>query len=133
MTQPIPDFSDSERQLVVQSLLERYGRIVPLQAVEAEIQLDPESDDLTISPVIYWEERGAHFVVFKLGEGRFRAQFFYSEPQQYGTGRDLFDNLGDCIVTLLQVQSDHERQMKGIRSGMTSLDIQDDYDGPLIV
>jgi len=36
------------------------------------------------------------------------------------------------VVTLLQVQSDHERQMKGVRSGMTASDF-DDYDGPLVI
>jgi hypothetical protein len=38
------------------------------------------------------------------------------------------------VITLLQVQSDHERQMQGIRSGMTNLDIKgDSYDGPLVI
>ena len=57
-----------------------------------------------------------------------------SSSTQYGTGKESFDNLGDCVVTLLQVQADHEQQMKGIRSGMTRLDIADDgYDGPLVI
>ncbi|MFA5529780.1 MAG: hypothetical protein WDA11_03840 [Thiohalomonadaceae bacterium] len=129
----IADFSPTERQLVAQALFERYGRQVTLEDAEAELELEPDSDELTLCPAIYWEERGAHFVVFKTGNSRFRAQFFYSEAQQFGTGKEEFDNLGDCIVTLLQVQSDHERQMKGIRSGMTALDFEDDYNGPLIV
>lgn len=129
----IADFSSAERQLVTQTLLERYGRIVALQEAEAELQLEADSDELTLCPAIYWEERGAHFVLFKVGDARFRAQFFYSEAHQFGTGKEEFDNLGDCVVTLLQVQSDHERQMKGIRSGMTALDFDDDYNGPLIV
>jgi len=129
----VSDFTDSEQQLVTRTLSERYGKEVPIEIGEAEIALDPESDDLTLCPIIYWEERGAHFVVFKIGEGRFTAQFFYSEATQYGTGKEMFDNLGDCVVTVLQVQSDHERMMKGIRSGMTSMEIKDDYDGPLIV
>lgn len=133
MSNTIPDFTESERQLISQTLLERYGRPVAVEAADAEIQIDPDGDDLTLCPVVYWEERGANFVVFKLGEGRFRAQFFYSEAQQFGTGKEFYDNLGDCLITLLQVQSDHERQMKGIRSGMTALDIKDDYDGPLVI
>ena len=68
---------------------------------------------------------------------RFKAQFFYSEATQYGTGKDSFDNLGDCVITLLQVQADHEQQMQGIRSGMTRLDIKEDsgdgYTGPLVI
>jgi hypothetical protein len=135
MADKIPDFTDAETKLVNQTLFERYGRMVPLQVADAEIQLNSESEELTTCPVLYWEERGAHFVVFKMGTNRFRAQFFYNEASQYGTGKESFDSLGDCVITLLQVQSDHERQMKGIRSGMTSLDLKnkDDYDGPLVV
>ena len=134
MPDNIPDFSDSELKLISQTLAERYGRMVALQTGDAEIQLQPDSDALGTCPIVYWEERGAHFVVFKLGDSRFKAQFFYSEATQYGTGKDNFDNLGDCLVTLLQVQADHEQQMKGIRSGMTRLDIEgDNYDGPLVI
>ncbi|MBK6676669.1 MAG: hypothetical protein IPG52_07515 [Rhodocyclaceae bacterium] len=134
MPETIADFSDSELKLLNQTLIERYGRMVPLQTADAEIQLRAESDALDTCPVVYWKERGAHFVVFKLGDTRFKAQFFYNEATQYGTGKESFDNLGDCVVTLLQVQADHEQQMQGIRSGMTRLDIADDgYDGPLVI
>lgn len=137
MTHIPQDFTDVELKLVNQTLLERYGRMVALQTADAEIQLSPESEDLTVCPVIYWEERGAHFVVFKLGASLFKAQFFYNETTQYGTGKEGFDNLGDCVITLLQVQADHEQQMKGIRSGMTRLDIKEDsgdgYTGPLVI
>ncbi len=129
----IADFSSTERQLVAQTLLERYGRSVPLEEADAELELQADSGELTLCPTMYWEERSAHFVIFKTGDSRFRAQFFYSEAQQFGTGKEEFDNIGDCVVTLLQVQSDHERQMKGIRSGMTALDFDEDYHGPLIV
>ena len=129
----IADFSSTERQLVAQTLRERYGRSVPLEEADAELELQPDSGELSLCPAMYWEERSAHFVIFKTGDSRFRAQFFYSEAQQFGTGKEEFDNIGDCVVTLLQVQSDHERQMKGIRSGMTALDFDEDYHGPLIV
>jgi hypothetical protein len=137
MLDMIPDFTDSELKLVTQTLLERYSRMVPLQTADAEVQLEPDSDALTNCPVIYWEERGAHFVAFKLGPSLFKGQFFYNETTQYGTGKESFDNLGDCVITLLQVQADHEQQMQGIRSGMTSLDFKEDrgdgYTGPLVI
>ncbi|MBU1235693.1 MAG: hypothetical protein KJ634_09115 [Gammaproteobacteria bacterium] len=137
MTDTIPDFTDVELKLVNQTLLERYGRMVALQTADAEVQLNPESEDLTNCPVIYWEERGAHFVAFKLGPSLFKAQFFYNETTQFGTGKESFDNLGDCVITLLQVQADHEQQMQGVRSGMTSLDFKEDtgdgYTGPLVI
>lgn len=128
----IPEFSESEIKLVTRTLNERYDHEVPVQVAEAEVQLGAEDDKLTTCPVLYWQERGAHFVVFKLGASLYKAQFFYNEATQFGTGKESYDNLGDCMVTLLQVQSDHERQMKGVRSGMTATDF-DDYDGPLVV
>jgi hypothetical protein len=134
MMNPIPDFTDDERHTVTQTLLERYRRMVPIEVGEAEIQVDSKGKQLTECPVIYWEGRGAHFVVFKLGDNRFRGQFFYSEAQQYGTGHDSFDSIGDCVVTLLQVQSDHERQMAGLRSGLAQADLVDqEHDGPIII
>ena len=132
MAQKPSDFTDSEIKLVNQSLLERYGHIVPVEVVESEVQLGPESEALTDCPTLYWQERGAHFVIIKIADSRYSAQFFYSETTQFGTGKPSYENLGDCVITLLQVQSDHEQQMKGVRSGMTAADF-DDYDGPLVI
>ncbi|MDD5249745.1 MAG: hypothetical protein PHY45_12200 [Rhodocyclaceae bacterium] len=128
----IPGFTDADLKLASHTLLERYGKAVPVEHADAEIELVPGSGELTTCPVLYWQERGAHFVVFKIADSRYRAQFFYSETTQFGTGKDSFDNLGDCVVTVLQVQSDHERQMAGVRSGATAKDF-DDYDGPLVI
>jgi hypothetical protein len=128
----IPDFTEIERKLVAQTLLERYGRDIAIESGDAEIELVAESGQLDTCPVLYWEERGAHFVIFKLAESRYRAQFYYSDTLQFGTGKEAFENLGDCVITVLQVQSDHESQMKGIRSGMTAQNF-DDYDGPLVI
>lgn len=129
MTHPIPDFTDGERSLVAQTLLERYGKLVALQAADAELQLDPLSDEFSLCPTLYWTERGANFVIFKIAEKRFRAQFYYGEAEQFGVGKDEFDEIGDCAITLLQVQSDHERQMQGVRTGMTAVDFDKANDG----
>jgi hypothetical protein len=134
MTQTIPDFSSAHFAQVEQMLAERYRKTVQVELAEAEIRLDADAEELTACPVMYWEARGAHFVVFRLAEQRFRGQFYYSEAQQYGTGREGFDTLHDCVQTLLQVQSDHERQMAGLRSGLTAVDALDgSYNGPTIV
>ena len=135
MAQKPSDFTESETRLVGQTLRERYGHPVTIDVVASEVQLDGEEGELTDCPTLYWVERGAHFVVIKIAESRFTAQFFYSEATQFGTGKPSYDNLGDCVITLLQVQSDHERQMQGVRSGMTSRDFAnpEDYDGPLVI
>ena len=109
----LPDFTDNEFQLVNQILLERYNRIVPLQAVEVELLLNPDDRQPTPCPALYWSEMGAEFIVAKTGDQRFRCQFFYSPSEIFGTGRDIYDNLGDCVITLLRLQADHH----GTRSG----------------
>jgi hypothetical protein len=133
MNTTIPDFTDAEQKLVSASLFERYGKLVPLQMADSELQLNALSEELSLCPTLYWAERGAQFVVCKVAAERFRCQFFYSETEQYGTGHDEYDSLGDCVVTLLQVQSDHERQLASISSNATQAKIDDDYNGPLVI
>jgi hypothetical protein len=114
-------------------LYERYGKLVPMQLADSELQLDELSDDLTLCPTIYWAERGAQFVVCKVAAERFRCQFFYSGTEAIRHGHDQYDSPGDCVVTLLQVQSDHERQMANISSGASLAKDGDDYHGPVLI
>jgi hypothetical protein len=50
MSMTIPDFSETEQKLVSASLFERYGKLVPFQLADSELQLDPGSDELTLCP-----------------------------------------------------------------------------------
>lgn len=119
MTQTIPDFTDAEQKLVFATLFERYGKLVPFQLADSELQLDTSSDQLTLCPTIYWAERGAQFLVCKVASDRFWCQFFYSEAEQYGTGQNEYNSLGDCVLAVLQVQSEHEQQIANISSSAT--------------
>lgn len=105
----IPDFTDSELWVIRSALTERYGRPVEVQLADAELRLDPGARELTVCPTVFWKERGASFAIFKVGEQRFRNQFFYSVRDQYGTGRDEYSDIAECVTVLLQVQADHER------------------------
>ncbi|MFA7240754.1 MAG: hypothetical protein WC091_11625 [Sulfuricellaceae bacterium] len=107
MRRTLPDFTDAERWCVETTLLERYGRKVEVEQADIELRLDPVLPQLTLCPALYWKE-GAAFVISKIGDGRFRAQFFYSVREQYGTGREEYDDLAECVVTLLKLQADHE-------------------------
>jgi hypothetical protein len=134
------EFTEHERKLVQLTLLERYGRAIPLQTVEVELQLDPQAPVPTEHAAFYWQQDGAEFIVSKTGPQEFRAQFFYSPEEMFGTGRDAYDNLGDCIVTLLQVQAEHAARQprtsagdpKGPRAPQPAV-TGDDYDGPLVI
>ena len=85
-------------------------------------------------PTLYWCERSAQFVVCKVAASRYRCQFFYSEKEQYGTGRAEYDDLENCVMTLLHVQSDYERQSSLISISMTAAGLAEgEYRGPVIV
>lgn len=130
----IPDFTEAEHKRVSSLLFERYGKLVPIQLADSELQLGGDQARLTVCPTFYWNERGAHFIVCKVAADRYCCQFFYSEAEQYGTGRDEYDNLENCVLTLLQVQSDHERQLANVSSGAIVANLKDDdYFGPLVI
>ena len=138
MSTTIPDFTEREKKLVQQCLKERYGKEVPVETAEAEVMLDQLTQALDTCPSLTWQERDANFVVYKTGDNRFGCQFYYIETEQYGTGKDEYDNLGDCVITLLQVQADHELSRKGVRSGMNAVDFSkandgEEYFGPIII
>jgi hypothetical protein len=105
---PIPELSESEIWTVRQTLRERYGEDVEPLLADTEVRLTPGAKELTTCPTLYWEGRGAHFVIIKVGDGRFRGQFYYRLHQMFGTGVDEFDDVGDCAVTLLRLQADQE-------------------------
>lgn len=109
----VADFTETELAIVNETVRQRYGKPVPVEVAEAEIRMYPDDRELTTVPALYWNERGCHFVIFKVGEDRYRCQFFYSVREQYGTGREEYDNIGDCAVTLLRVQADHEVSRAG--------------------
>ena len=105
---PIPDFTDTERHIVETTVRERFGKPVEVLTADAEIRLYTGDRELTEVPVLYWSERSCQFVIFKVAESRYRNQFFYSVKDQFGTGREEYDDIGDCVLTLLRVQADHE-------------------------
>ena len=133
---PVPDFTSSETQLVSQILLERYGRVTLVQSADVELQLDPGSEQLTTCPALYWKALGTEFIVTKVADNRFRCQFFYSDNEQFGTGQEVYDSLGDCVVTLLHVQADHHLTRASSLTetiGNKAPAQDDDYHGPLII
>jgi hypothetical protein len=106
--EPIPDFTDTELSVVRETVRERFRAEVEIQPIEGEVRIEPEDRELTLCPGLYWRGEGrAQFVIFKVGDSRYRCQFFYRVHQQYGTGQDEYTDIGDCVVTLLQVQADH--------------------------
>ncbi len=107
------DFTPDEISIVESTLLERYGRQVPAELADVELRLHPDDRELVERPALYWESGECHFVIAKVGKNQFRSQFYYRGHQQYGTGRENYDDLHNCAVTLLQVQADHQAEQEG--------------------
>lgn len=104
----VPDFNKNELWIIHDTLKQRYGREIAVEEVDTELRLNPHSSTLTPCPAIYWQAGDANFIITKVGEGRYRSQFFYRVHQQFGTGIEEYRDLTECVVTLLQVQADHE-------------------------
>jgi hypothetical protein len=129
----IPEFTEAEHKRFSGMLFERYAKLVPIQPADS-VATWLRSFSTNRFATIYWIERGVHFIVCKVSASRYRYQFFYSEVEQYGTGRDEYDNLENCVLTLLQVQAGHERQLANVSSGATAATLRDDdHFGPLLV
>ncbi len=58
-------------------------------------------------------------MVVKAGDTEYRCQFFYRGHEQFGTGREVYEKIGECVTDLLQVQADHEKEKAGVSSGAT--------------
>ncbi|MEQ1662405.1 MAG: hypothetical protein ABL877_06895 [Thiobacillus sp.] len=106
MPQTIAPLNDTERWIVSSAVKERYGRVVDIQDVETEIRLYVDDRELTLCPGFYWNEQGCHFVLSKTGDARYRSMFFYRIRDRFSTGREEYDDIGDCVTTLLKMQAD---------------------------
>ncbi len=118
----IPDFTEEELKIVQDSVNERYGHEIELQLADAEIRPDLSVRELIEVPAVFWAERDANFIIVKVDKNKYRSQFFYHGYQQFGTGHQVFDDIGLCVITTLQVQADHEaKEAKKNKIGPTIL------------
>jgi len=106
----IPDFNSSELWMIRTTLKERYQQDIEIQLADSEIMLNPKSSQLSWCPTVYWEVDAVSFLIFKAAPERYRCQFFYGENEFYGTSIEEYDNISDCVTTLLQTQADFEGQ-----------------------
>ena len=109
----INDFSDAEQWAVSTTLKERWqNKDLDIQLADVEIKMFPHDRELTICPAIFWQVGETSFIIIKVGDRTYRSQFYYRGYQQYGTGKAEFDDIADCITTLLQVHADKETDLR---------------------
>ena len=105
----IPNFTPADIETVRQLVHQRYRETIQIQLADSELMLDLKRGQPVDCPTLFWHVHGANFTVIRNGLNRFRCQFFYTPHDQYGTDREEYDSLEQCVTTLLQVQADHER------------------------
>jgi len=110
----IADFTKTEIWTVESTLKERWGKDngIEFQFADTDVRLSPSDRETVECPALIWQYEGCNFIIIKTGIQSYRCQFFYRGYQQYGTGVHEYDDIGDCIVSLLQVQSDHQREQQ---------------------
>jgi len=121
MNKPIPEFTKTEITTIETTLAERYGEPVEIQLADTEIRLDSYVRELTSCPAVYWKAGKCNFLVIKTGQQTYRCQFFYSVRHEYGTGIKEYNDLLDCLVSLLRVQADHERELSAESNTQSSV------------
>jgi hypothetical protein len=105
----IPDITDAEQWAVSTTLKERWTELsIELQVADVEIRMHPGDRELAECPALFWQVDEASFIVIKVAERVYRSQFYYRGFQQYGTGVQDFDDIAECVVTMLQVHADQE-------------------------
>jgi len=109
----IPDITETELWIIKTTLKERYDDPVEPQIADSEIRLRPSDREVTEVPAIFWQADNCNFIIFKTGDRSYRGNFFYRLYQQYGTGVSEYDDLTECVVSLLQTQADHAAQERG--------------------
>lgn len=102
--------TDTERGIVRQVVNGHYDREVVIQDVKTGIRLHVDDRALTPCPGFYWNEHGGHFVLSKTGDSRYRSLFFCRFRDHFGSGREEYDDIGDCAIMLLKMQADEEVQ-----------------------
>ena len=105
----VPDITDAEQWAVETTLKERWpDENIDIQLADVEIRMYPTDRELTVCPAMFWEHSETSFVIIKVAEKAYRSQFYYRGYQQYGTGKHDYDDITDCVVTMLQVHADKE-------------------------
>lgn len=105
-----PDFTKDEIRLITATLKERYVRDIEVQQADAEIRLNPAIPELTECPIAFWEVDNCHFLIARADKHHFINHFYYRLYQTYGTEKKRYDDLFDCIVSLLKSQQEYEEK-----------------------
>lgn len=116
----ITDYTDTEIATIRELLAQYYQKDVEIHLADSEIPLTPGDDAPVSRPAVFWFEQETNFVVIKASKSSYRAKFFYTPHDQYGTGIDAYSDLKHCVAAVLRTQSDHERNRDDNTAGISA-------------
>jgi hypothetical protein len=103
----IPDFIESELWIIRTTPAERYGAAVEPEPADSEVRLNPCTSGLLECPADCRGRDNCRFVAHRTGTQHYRCRIYYLGHEMPAPDIEEFDDLSECMVTLLPVSADH--------------------------
>jgi hypothetical protein len=98
------DFSPTELKIINEAIGERWKE-VEIHLADIEITRTALDEKTTLCPAAVWETADCTFVVIKADEFVYKSVFYYLGSKQIDTGVSEYNDLRDCVLTLMKVQA----------------------------
>lgn len=98
------DFSKAEIKIINQAINTRWKKM-DLHLADIEITRSSKDKQTTLCPAVVWETKDCTFVVVKVDESVYKSVFYYLATKQIDTGVNEYNDLADCVMTLMKVQA----------------------------
>lgn len=98
------DFSKEEINIINKAIATRWQEM-DIHLADIEIARSAKDEKTIPCPAVVWETADCTFVVAKVDELAYKSVFYYMSTKQIDTGVNEFNDLQDCVITLMKVQS----------------------------
>lgn len=65
-----------------------------------------EEETVQAYPALVWEDKNTTFIVLKMGMLTYKSFFYYLKNKRYDTGILEYNDLQECVTSLMQSQAD---------------------------
>ena len=100
------DFAESEITTIQNAVDTRWKKDKKkVHLADIEITRTAKDEKTTLCPAAVWETADCTFVVIKVDEFVYKSVFYYLGTKQIDTGISEYNDLSDCVLTLMKVQA----------------------------
>jgi hypothetical protein len=100
------NFTESEIEATKKLVDERWkDKDVSIHLADIEYTKEGE-EAVNLYPALVWEDKSSTFVVLKMGMLSYKSFFYYLKNKRYDTGVLEYNDLNECVTTLMQSQAD---------------------------